>query len=88
MYWPLLTTWICAVDEDDELSEFELAPSPPELPLPRLDDDWPEPLPEPVGVVPPLPLLESCSPTVRSTLATVPSNVATSDAPASACRRG
>ena len=41
-------------------------------------------LSDPVASVPPVPLLLSCSPTVRSTEATVPSNVATSDAPASA----
>ena len=55
---------------------------------PRVDDEWPVPEAEPVASVPPLPLLDSCSPTVRSTWDTVPSNVATSWDPASACHVG
>ena len=48
-------------------------------------DERPDPLAEPVVPVPPVPPLDSCSPTVRFTWDTVPSNVATSDAPANAC---
>ena len=54
-------------------------------PLPSVDDDWPEPEPDPVGVVPPEPLLDSCSPTVRFTDDTVPLNVAISCEPARPC---
>src|SRR6185312_14531432 len=83
-------------EELDELEELDAAPPPnpppppppPEpvpVPVPRVDDDWPEPVPVPVVDVPPVPPLARFSPTVTFTCATVPSNVATSDAPASAC---
>ena len=48
------------------------------------DDESPDPLSEPVWFVPPEPLLPSFSPTLTFTAATVPSNVATRVAPASA----
>ena len=51
---------------------------------PSAAEDKPEPVADPVGVVAPLPLLLSDSPTVRSTWETVPSKVATNDAPLSA----
>ena len=41
----------------------------------------PEPLPEPLSEVPPAPLAESCSPTVRFTAVTVPGMVVTSAEP-------
>src|SRR5215471_17319660 len=78
---PLVTTWIWG-DEDEEL---EPLPPSPLLDEPSCDDDRPVPLADPVPDVAPDPPLPSCSPTVRLTEATVPSNVATSCAPASAC---
>ncbi len=82
VYRPVLTTWTCALeellDESLELAGFGLVPDPIDA------SDCPDPLPVPVASVPPVPLLESCSPTVRFTAATVPSKVETSDAFASA----
>ena len=83
VYRPVLTTWICALVPEE--SEPELAAAATRLlDDPRFADDWPEPLPVPVTVVAPVPLLESCSPSVMFTAATVPSKVATSSAFASA----
>jgi hypothetical protein len=47
----------------------------PPLPLPTAEDEAPEPVPEPVRVVPPPPLVPSCSPTVMFTALTVPAIV-------------
>ncbi|MEZ5140258.1 MAG: hypothetical protein R2711_16240 [Acidimicrobiales bacterium] len=62
-----------------EVVELVDAPGPePALLVPSVLADPPDPLPEPVGVVPPVPPEVSSSPTVSSTVATVPSKPATS----------
>ena len=65
---------------DAELVElfWLFCPPPPVWLEPMAADVRPEPLAEPVVLVPPLPVEPSCSPTVRSTEAIVPSNPATS----------
>src|SRR5262249_54150431 len=68
---PVVTTWICGVVV---LELFWLFwPAPARVPI--VPDVRPDPLPEPLSVVPPVPLEESCSPTVRFTAVTVPSIV-------------
>src|SRR5690349_18635897 len=84
-------TWMSGDDVDPvELDDAALPlppkpPPPPAVPVPRVEDDCPDPVPLPVVEVPPVPLLDRFSPAVTFTCDTVPSNVATTDAPARAC---
>ena len=80
LYLPVLATTMSAVDDVFDPPFCAAAFDG----LPSVEAEPPEPVFEPVALVPPAPLLPSCSPTVTFTEATVPSNVATSVAPASA----
>ena len=88
VYRPELTTEIWADElEPVPLEEPLVAPPAPVRELdddPMFDDVPPDPVDEPDGVTLPVPPEPITSPTVRSTVATVPSKVAVRFAPASA----